>query len=63
MLSVNEPNNQKSGLILGSGGNLQKHRVIPKVLGGNEVDAVLQAIGFAFRRIKFKEVHGIQTIP
>ena len=59
MLPVNQPNHEKPKFIIGLCRNLQQHRVIPEALGRNEIDAMLRAIGFAFRSVEFESMHGI----
>jgi hypothetical protein len=48
MFVVDASNHQKPRFVGGFRRNLQQHRVIPKLLGFNKVDAVLGTTGFAF---------------
>ena len=63
MRLVNPPNHQEPQLIVSLCWNLQQHRIIPKALSVNKIDAMLCAIGFAFCSIKFKIIYGIKIIP
>jgi len=51
---IYKANHQITRFIIGSCRNLQQHRVIPKTLSLDKIDAMLGSIGFAFGGIKLK---------
>jgi hypothetical protein len=63
MLPFNLTDHQKPRLIFSLGWNLEKHRVIPKALGLNEIDAMFRAVGVALFSVEFERNHGLENMP
>lgn len=63
MPDADATNNQPPRLILCSGRDFQKIRILPQALRLDEIDAVLGEVAFALSRVKLECHMGIETIP
>jgi hypothetical protein len=63
MLPLNLTDHQKPRLIFSLRWNLEKHRVTPKALGLNEIDAMFRAVGVALFSGEFERNNGMENIP
>jgi hypothetical protein len=61
MLPLNLTDHQKPRLIFSLCWNLEKHRVTPKALGLNEIDAMFRAVGVAVFIVELETKKGMKN--